>query len=89
MNEFSKYLEVTDEEYKYSNNKMKFEYGIFDTIKHNNLFYSLLSIFELDSLSNLQIYFLIIQNLEVTIPIKNKIPPIYQWYEFDLRNIKK
>ena len=70
-------LEETDEEYKYSNNEMKLEYGIFDAAKHNKLFDSLLSKFELDSLSNLQIYFSIIQNLDDSIPRKNKIPPIY------------
>ena len=70
-------LEETDEEYKYSNNEMKLEYGIFDAAKHNKLFDSLLSKFELDSLSNLQIYFSIIQNLDDSIPRKNEIPPIY------------
>ena len=50
---------------------MKLEYGIFDAAKHNELFDSLLSKFELDSLSNLQIYFLIIQSLDGSIP-RNK-----------------
>ena len=70
-------LEETDEEYNYSNNEMKLEYGIFDAAKHNKLFDSLLSKFELDRMSNLQIYFSIIQNLDDSIPRKNEIPPIY------------
>ena len=70
-------LEETNEEYKYSNNEMKLEYGIFDAAKHNKLFDSLLSKFELDRMSNLQIYFSIIQNLDDSIPKKNEISPIY------------